>query len=1058
MITKTIKVDFTTVDKVYHIADIHIRNLRRHTEFRGVFEKFYEALQSEKSKNVLIVIAGDLVHSKSEISPELVQEVSSFLSKCSDLFPTLLIAGNHDTNLNNSERLDALTPIITNLGHKNLFYLRESGIYIVADCTFTVMSVFDKPDTYIKAKDVPSSSTKIALFHGAVKDSVTDIGYVITDKRVTTNLFDGYDIVMMGDIHKYQVLKDANPVIVYPGSMIQQNYGESTTHHGYLLWNIPKRIFKHVELENEYGFFTIDVKDGKLITDIKNMPKRAKLRVRCVETVPSEVKKIISKIRQKYEISDLTFVNGLLTDSKKEAIEKINLENLSDVTYQNTLITEYLTANFDIDADTLEEVLKINKEINTLNTDTETFSRNIRWIPKKLEWDNLFSYGEGNVIDFTKTKDVLGLFGKNTSGKTSAVEVLTFCIYDRCSRDFKPANIMNSSKMSFMCKFTFEINNEEYVIHRTGKKNKKGDLTITVDFTKTNKTSGKPESLNGDARFGTNASIRKYVGTYDDFILTSLSQQKNTEANFVERTQSERKDLLAKFLGINIFDKLETIASDKNKELSILMKRINKATYTQNITDQEVTLDKCSAELFSKRNELDVLETQKIRETELSADIWKEYKTLADGLTLSIEDAESILQDTIDKLEQAQEEVSKYEPTVKLMEESLEKIEEKISSYDFTEINNNNTLHFVALAQKIEIERDIENLKRIVADKLKKLKQLAEHKYDPNCDFCINNVFVKDATETQKTLENDKEQSTILLNNLAEITSRVEELAPFNVQFNELEKINHQKYTINSNVMMMQKKLASLKSAVDTIQQRVISETNRVKLTRDNIDAIENNRLVKEKEDMNKNQISLLARQINVTKQEVIVLFSAQMSYNTALSKLQSELAEATDLEKQYNSYKMYLEAVKRDGIPYQLIGKALPAIENEINNILTQIVDFVVVLTMDGKNVNAHIVYEEQTWPLDMGSGMESFISSIAIRVALTNISNLPRPNFLILDEGLGCLDSDNLASMYSLFTYLKTNFDFIIVISHLEAVKDMVDSTMDIKKENGFSSIKYV
>jgi DNA repair exonuclease SbcCD ATPase subunit len=49
-------------------------------------------------------------------------------------------------------------------------------------------------------------------------------------------------------------------------------------------------------------------------------------------------------------------------------------------------------------------------------------------------------------------------------------------------------------------------------------------------------------------------------------------------------------------------------------------------------------------------------------------------------------------------------------------------------------------------------------------------------------------------------------------------------------------------------------------------------------------------------------------------------------------------------------------------------------------------------------------------------------------------------------------------LASMYSLFTYLKTNFDFIIVISHLEAVKDMVDSTMDIKKENGFSSIKYV
>jgi DNA repair protein SbcC/Rad50 len=88
----------------------------------------------------------------------------------------------------------------------------------------------------------------------------------------------------------------------------------------------------------------------------------------------------------------------------------------------------------------------------------------------------------------------------------------------------------------------------------------------------------------------------------------------------------------------------------------------------------------------------------------------------------------------------------------------------------------------------------------------------------------------------------------------------------------------------------------------------------------------------------------------------------------------------------------------------------------------------------------------------------MEQFILSIAIRVALTNLSNLPRSNFLIIDEGFGVLDLETLATMQILFHYLKTNFDFIIIVSHLDALRDMVDSQMEIKKENGFSKVNFV
>ena len=87
----------------------------------------------------------------------------------------------------------------------------------------------------------------------------------------------------------------------------------------------------------------------------------------------------------------------------------------------------------------------------------------------------------------------------------------------------------------------------------------------------------------------------------------------------------------------------------------------------------------------------------------------------------------------------------------------------------------------------------------------------------------------------------------------------------------------------------------------------------------------------------------------------------------------------------------------------------------------------------------------------------MEKFISSLAIRTSLINISNLPRPNFLAIDEGFGVLDSDNLNSMYQLFDYLKSQFGFVLCISHIDAMRDIMDKLIEIKKANGYSEIRF-
>jgi DNA repair exonuclease SbcCD ATPase subunit len=161
------------------------------------------------------------------------------------------------------------------------------------------------------------------------------------------------------------------------------------------------------------------------------------------------------------------------------------------------------------------------------------------------------------------------------------------------------------------------------------------------------------------------------------------------------------------------------------------------------------------------------------------------------------------------------------------------------------------------------------------------------------------------------------------------------------------------------------------------------------------------------------------------------------------------------ELLEEQDAYNVYCKAMYKDGIPYQLISKAVPYIEYHTNLTLNQIADFEIRLETDGKNINAFINYEDDMWPLELSSGMERFLSSIAIRIALIKVTNLPKPDFLAIDEGLGVLDSSNLNSMHTLFTSMKDLFRFTLIISHIDVVRDMVDTILSIDKRDDMSYI---
>jgi DNA repair exonuclease SbcCD ATPase subunit len=218
---------------------------------------------------------------------------------------------------------------------------------------------------------------------------------------------------------------------------------------------------------------------------------------------------------------------------------------------------------------------------------------------------------------------------------------------------------------------------------------------------------------------------------------------------------------------------------------------------------------------------------------------------------------------------------------------------------------------------------------------------------------------------------------------------------------------------------------------------------------------IETNRVILEGITTLKYKSNELSAKLRGIEKEYVEAYSRKVSVNDQIKNIEEQIKKIEDNENELAAYQYYVSAIGRDGVPYQIISEAIPKIEQEVNNILSHIVEFSMSMETDGKNVNVYIKYEDRKWPLELCSGMEKFISGLALRVSLINISNLPRPNYLVVDEGFSALDGSNIPMLHALFDYLKRNFDFIIIISHLDAMRDMVDKQLEIKKENGFSKI---
>jgi DNA repair exonuclease SbcCD ATPase subunit len=1055
-----ITVPFNKLKKIVHLADIHIRLFKRHEEYNECFQTFYNQLRQEDLTDSVIVVAGDIVHAKTDMSPEMVVMATEFLKTLADIAPTIIIAGNHDLNLSNMNRLDSLTPIVNSINHKHLHYFKHSGVYTIADTDFSVYSILDEKEKWPSHKDC-SSRRKVALYHGPVFGATTDAKYTITNRHVDVSVFTGFDMVLLGDIHKHQVLQERDaetkkPVVVYASSLIQQNHGESVDNHGWCMWDVNNCTFQFRPLPNNYGYYTVEVHGGKVpvLTDV---PKNVRMRIFTGNLDTSAVKKLTAVLRKQHNIIELSINKSRYDSSNREkmksGIEIIDVQNINN---QNQLIQDWLERQYDntIDKPLMDKILDVNKNLNAQTTHDDQ-SRNVNWRPLQLKFSNMFSYGEDNVINFGKMRGIYGIFAQNASGKSSAMDSLIFALYDKTPRAFRGDHIMNNRKDTFACQLKFEINNEIFYIRRTGTRKKTGDVKVDVSFWRENED-GTHESLNGEDRRDTNANIRNYVGTYEDFVLTTLSSQ-NSNAVFIDKSHSERKDLLIQFMGLSIFDKLCDTANDEMKEISGALRKFKKIDFSQTLSDTQCKLDTTREEheriegVFSR-----IKQEQETLYEKLTG--LQEQKRTVPNIELDIDTLLSTKDKVVDLVASYEQGKGDAEQRLQYIHDTIKEKTTEVVDADIPSLRKDVEEHTRLTELLGKGSNALKLTTSKIGEKEKFKKKLESYKYNPNCNVCVEN---------NKSVIDDMESVTHELIDLYELQSKQEDaVSEIKQQIEPLiDSVNRCAYyeKIQSEIQQLQKKA----SGVELEIQKILTNIEKCDRKREQVENdIELHRSNKENIEYNieiNGRIDHIQYDINTSKKKADYMETVVRDLHGEIKVLEAtktdimnQIKEAEELEATYEAYKYYMEAVGRDGIPYDLMSKAIPTIEAEINNILTQIVDFTISLEVDGKNIVGKLNYDyDRVWPLENSSGMERFISSLAIRVALMNASNLPKSNFLIIDEGLGTLDAENMTSMHTLFGILKAQFDFLIVISHLDVVRDMVDNLIEIKREDGFSFI---
>lgn len=1068
--------------RILHLSDIHWRGFERHEEYTKIFNQFYQ--QAKELKPDIIVCTGDIFHTKTQnITPEVVDKLVWMFENCAKIAPLHLILGNHDGNLTNSNRQDAISPIIEAMKeNKNIFLYKKSGTYNIPNFNTIKLHVFSCFDKH-GWNNIKSENDKfnIALYHGSVNGCKMDNGTILSNGEVDISMFQPYDLVLLGDIHKTQIMaeRENGPWIGYPGSFIQQSFGEEEN-KGFFVWDIDENNTKTVQcsfhvLANEKPFINFAWQGSpeetlKQLYDVREVIYPG-TRLRILSSVfisPQEQKEFRSRMAA-IGVNHIIFHSNAKNNIQKietttVTSNKKSLRNEPDSIIK--LFQEYLLSNnkvsLSVDEFELAETLirHYHKKIVDDKTNNDDVIRDVIWKVHSLEFNNLFQYGTNNKINFDLLDNqVVGILGRNRIGKSSILGTLMYALFNTSERNVsKAARIINKNKNEGDVSITFSVDNELYKASRTSKKKIGKNKTIDHESASTALVfdrlgANTITSENGDTRVDTDKIIREKIGTIDDFILTCYANNKNL-ASFIDGGPTHRKEVLNRFLDIDFFSLfLDYIKEDLNKI------QANIANYTTidileskkiNLDSQLILLESELKSIGNQINEIGALIQEKT--------VWLADNNV-DSLMLFEKTKIATIKD-IGVLERTLSEAMAYQIVLqekiiatKTTTERLELELKKVDSID--DLHRKKKELDILKSKLLDNSKSYSKEQNILDTKLKSIKKLSLVPCGDQFPTCI---YIKDSHQDKQMLENQQ----ALVETLTNIQTTLEQ--EISIYYGIDETIEKRQNLMNKLLMskkeyefnddQLERCLSNIQSTQKLLDEKKVflssflNSCHSTSVSSDLISGIE--KTTKE--------LSGLKGSLKELETSQRKLLFQQGQVHVEHEQCLHSIEKLSKLLKEVRIYEALNVAFSKNGIPLLVLKTQIPLINLELSKILTNISDFSISFDTDMNTTSSFDIFIEDSHSkrvIELASGAEQTFAALAIRVALYNLSSLPKSDMFLMDEVFGALDEEHLPRIEEMLQMLKENFSKVILITHMPQIKDMVDKIIEVTHNNDESKV---
>jgi len=701
-------------------------------------------------------------------------------------------------------------------------------------------------------------------------------------------------------------------------------------------------------------------------------------------------------------------------------------------------------------------------------------------VPIKLALRNFMCYRDNVPPLHFEGFHVACLCGDNGHGKSALLDAITWALWGE-ARAKSDDDLIHLGQSEMEVEFEFSVSQNRYRVLRKRTKGglkRTGQSILELQIA----TSDGFATLTGNTIRETERKIIEILRMdYQTFINSALLLQ-GRASEFSMKKPGERKEVLANILGLSLYDKLEKLAKDYTKEREILHQRLSsdiarieqelsqKSNYEVELQGTQAAISMLSTEVEKQESALTALRQSRER-LKFKDEQYREIGKRIEQAERQLQHLNTVAEGHRSKIERYDKILSRYQEeftSIKMQSDDLARREHDLGKRREDEKEISNQINLLR-SNNAQLKKEMDELKE-------KIDLLG--KGDAECPLCGTELGVEGRKRIMANYEaQGREKGDAFRANHGKIQQKEEEWKSLRQDISKLEA------TITSERTRLERQAGALERERTEAERSLPQEKEGLERAQKTVEDLR--KALQEDIERKKTLLSQiealprLERELGETEKAHRELRERERKYRDRLVEVQAGLRRLAQLETERETsikelrliaeeksiYDELATAFGKRGTQALIIEKALPEIEEEANRLLGRMTDNRMHLKIESQRdtkkgdtietLDIKIADELGTRNYEMFSGGEAFRVDFALRIALSKLlarrAGAPLPT-LIIDEGFGTQDSAGREKLVEAINSIQDDFEKILVITHIEEMKDAFPARIDvIKTEEG-------